>query len=140
MTAKSIPEVGEVFTGYVPGIQKTLHVTFGPDTTADVVITDCGIYTLVDVNMPMIVWNAKLRIETAFTASATMTLGDSADVDRYMDATAVGDTVIDTAFQADSLAAPFWDTAGLDIQAVVAGATPAVGLAHLFVTYTTLDD
>lgn len=140
MTAKSIPELGEQFKGYVPGLKKVLHVTYGPDTTADVVTTDCGVYQLVDVNMPLLVWSVKAWIGTAFTASVTSTIGDTADVDRYMDATAVGDTVVDTALQADSLAAPFWDTAGIDINVVIAGAVPAVGLAHIFVEYTELDD
>lgn len=140
MAKKFIPGEGEIFKGYVPGVKKVLHVTYGPDTTADVLVTDCGTYTLVDVGMPVIVWSAKAWIETAFTASVTSTLGDSVDVDRYMDATAMGDTAVDTALQADSLAAPFWDTAGLDIQVVVAGAVPAVGLAHIFVEYNELDD
>ncbi len=140
MTAKFIPGEGETFKGYVPAIRKLLHVTFGPDTTCDVITTDCGTYTLVDVNMPVIVWSCKAWIETAFTASVTTTIGDSADVDRYMNAGTIGDTTADTALQADSLDAPFWDTAGLDIQAVIAGAVPAAGKGSLFIEYSELDD
>lgn len=140
MTAKFIPGEGEVFKGYVPAVKKLLHVTYGPSTTADVSTTDCGVYTLVDVTMPVIVWSVKYWVETAFTAAVTSTLGDTASAARYLDATATGDTVVDTAFQADSLAAPFWDTAGIDINVTVAGAVPAVGLAHVFVEYTELDD
>jgi hypothetical protein len=136
MANKLIPQEGEINTG--PFVKKIVHVTYGPDTTADVLVTDCGTFTLVDVNEPIIVFSAKAWIATAFTASVTATLGDSADVDRYMDATAMGDTVVDTALQADSLAAPFWDTAGLDIQVVVAGAVPAAGLAHIFVEYASI--
>lgn len=140
MTNKSIPEAGEIFKGYVPALKEVLHVTYGPGTGADVQTTDCGTYQLVDVNLPVIVWSVKYWVETAFTASVTATIGDTGDVDRYLDATATGDTTVDTAFQADSLAAPFWDTAGIDINVVVAGATPTVGLAHVFVEYSALDD
>src|SRR3972149_4248853 len=138
MSAKLIPGEGEVFKGYVPAVKKLLHVTYGPATTNDVVTNDCGVYQLVDVGMPLIVWSVKYFVETAFTAAVTATIGDTADVDRYLDATATGDTTVDTALQADSLAAPFWDTTGIDINVTVAGAVPAVGLAHVFVEYTEL--
>lgn len=140
MAAKLIPGVGEQFKGYVPAVKKLLHVTYGPDTTADVLTTDCGVYNLVDVGMPLIVWTVKAFIGTAFTAAVTSIVGDTADADRYMDSATVGDTTVDTALQADSLAAPFWDTAGLDINVTIADAVPAVGLAHIFIEYTELDD
>lgn len=140
MSVKYIPGEGEQFLGNIPAVRKLLHVTYGPDTTADVLVTDCGVYELVHPEVPIMVWSAKLWIETAFTASVTGTLGDTADVDRYMDATAMGDTVVDTALQADSLAAPFWDTAGIPINVTVAGAVPAVGLAHVFIEYSELAD
>lgn len=140
MTAKSIPEVGEVFKGYVPAQRQVLHVTYGPDTTADVITTDCGVYKLVDVGMPVIVWSAEYWVATAFTASVTSDIGDTGTADRYYANGTTGDTTVDTALQADTLAAPFWDTAGLDINVTIAGAVPAVGLAHLFVEYSPLDD
>jgi hypothetical protein len=136
MTKKYIPGVGETFTGHVPGVKKVLHVTYGPDTAADVSVTDCGTFELVNVNHPIIVWSVKAFIETAFTASVTATIGDCDDTDRYMAAGTIADTTVDTALQGDSLAAPFWDTTGLNIDAVIAGATPAVGLAHIFVEYS----
>lgn len=140
MGAKLIPGEGEVFKGYVPAVRKLLHVTYGPDTTADVLVTDCGVYQLVDVGMPVIVHKVYAFIETAFTASVTATLGDTASADRYMVAGTIGDTTVDTALQGDSLAAPFWDTAGIDINVTVAGAVPAVGLAHVFVEYNEMAD
>lgn len=140
MSAKNIPEVGQIFDGYVPAHKKVLHVTYGPDTTADVVTTDCGVYTLVGVDMPVIVWSAKYWVATAFTASVTSDIGDTADVDRYFANGTTADTTVDTALQADSLAAPFWDTTGIDINVTIAGATPAAGLAHLFIEYSPLDD
>jgi len=140
MVAKIIPGGGEIFKGYVPAVKKTLHVTYGPSTTADVLTTDCGVYNLVDVNMPVLVWTVKAWIETAFTAAVTSTIGDTASAERYMAAATIGDTTVDTALQADTLSAPFWDTLGLNINAVVAGAVPAVGLAHIFVEYNELDD
>lgn len=140
MAAKSIPEVGETFKGYVPAVKQVLHVTYGPDTAADVSTTDCGDYTLVDVGMPMIVWSVKYFVETAFTASVTSDIGDASDTDRYLASGTAGDTTVDTALQADTLAAPFWDTAGLDITVSIAGAVPAAGLAHVFVEYSALND
>ena len=69
MAKKFIPQVGEQYTG--PFVKKLVHVTYGPDTTADVLVTDCGTYTLIDVNEPIIVFSAKVWIATAFTASTT---------------------------------------------------------------------
>jgi hypothetical protein len=140
MTKKFIPGEGEEFKGYIPAVKKVLHVTYGPSTTNDVVTSDCGVYTLVDVGLPIMVFSVKALVETAFTASVTGTLGDTASADRYMVAGTLGDTVVDTALQADSLAAPFWDTAGLDINVTIAGAVPAVGLAHIFVEYAEMVD
>jgi len=140
MTAKSIPEVGEVYVGDVPATKRLLHVTYGPGSGADVVTADSGVFTLVDVTVPVMVWSVKYWVETAFTASVTSAIGDTASADRYLATGTAGDTTVDTALQADTLAAPFWDTAGLDINVTIAGATPAAGLAHVFVEYTPLAD
>lgn len=134
MSAKFIPQEGEIFVG--PGVKKVLHVTYGPDTAADVSATDCGVFTLVNVKNPIIVHTVKAWVETAFTASVTSTIGDTGSAARYMDTATVGDTTVDTALAADTLAAPFWNTAGLDINVTIAGAAPAVGLAHVFVEYS----
>ena len=134
MTQKYIPREGEPFVG--PEVKKRLHVTYGPDSAADVAVSDCGTYTLVGVKNPIIVERVYAFVETAFDASVAATIGDSVDADRYFAAATLGDTVVDTALQADTLAVPFWDTAGLDIQAVVSGAVPTVGLAHLFIEYS----
>ena len=140
MSVKNIPAVGEQFAGYVPGRRSIHHVTFGPDTTADVLVTDCGVYKLFGVDEKVVVFTAWSMIEIAFTASVTITLGDTADVDRYSDATNTASTTAGTVFVASTMAVPFNDTTPNDVNAVVAGAVPAAGLGHLWVEYAVLDD
>jgi|SaaInl8_200m_RNA_FD_contig_31_3150160_length_2406_multi_8_in_0_out_0_2 hypothetical protein len=140
MSVKNIPAVGEQFAGYVPGRRSIHHVTYGPDTTADVVISDCGTYELFNVDAPLVAFTAWSMIETAFTASVTVDLGDTGDIDRYHANGTTASTTAGTVFVASTLAVPFNDTAGIDINATVAGAVPAAGLGHLWVEYAVLDD
>lgn len=142
MTAKVIPGEGEIFKGYVPAVRKVIHVSFGVSTAnPDVAIGDLGVYQLVDVTMPIIVFNVWTQVEEAFTASVTATLGDTGSAARYG-----ADTTINPAatgailVNASALTVPVLDAVGIDLNVTIAGATAAAGLAHVYVEYAELND
>jgi hypothetical protein len=141
MTAKSIPEIGEVFDGYVPAKREVLHVTVGSATTADVVVGDTGVYTLVSVNEPIIVFGVWTQTATAFTTSVTLTLGDSTTADLFL-----ADTTMNIAstgavlIASTGLTVPYVYAAAQDILGTVAGATVAAGLLNVYIDYAILAD
>lgn len=143
MGAKNIPEVGEIFTGYIPGVRKIAHVSFGvASASPDVSVAEIATYTLINVTVPVAVLAVWTQVEEAFTASVVNDIGDSDDVDRY-----IGDTTINSAatgailVASTGLAVPYiLVDGGLDIEVAVSGATVAAGLAHVYVEYVELHD
>jgi len=142
MTAKSIPEVGEVFSGYVPAKRQIAKVTFGAgDTTADVTIGDTGEYVLISVASPIIVTNLWTQVTTAFTSSVAATIGDSTTIDRFIaDTTMAPASTGAVLVAATGLTVPYVYSAAQDIKVGISGATAAAGLASVYVEYAVLDD
>lgn len=142
MANKNIPEVGEIFKGYVPGVRKIAHVSFGvASASPDVSVAEIAEYVLVDVTVPVVIFGLWTQVEEAFTASVTATIGDSGSLDRY-----IADTTINPAasgailVSATGLTVPYVDASGLDIKVNVGGATVAAGLAHVYIEYAELHD
>jgi hypothetical protein len=141
MTEKHIPEEGEVFAGYVPAQRKVAHITVGSATTNDVVVGETGVYTLVDVTEPIVVFGAWTQCATAFTTSVTLTIGDSTTADLYF-----ADTTMNIAstgavlIASTGLTVPYVYAAGQDILGTVAGATVAAGLLNVYLDYAVLAD
>lgn len=141
MTSKQIPAEGEIFNGYVPAKRELLHVTVGAATTADVVVGETGVYTLVDVTEPIVVFGLWTQTETAFTTSVTLTIGDSTTADLF-----IADTTMNIAstgavlIAATGLTVPYVYAAAQDILGTIAGATVAAGLLHVYVDYAILAD
>lgn len=139
MANKTIPERGGNAGGNYPGIVKFKKVTFGPDTTADVLVTDCGVYKLFDVGEPIVVLTSWTQINTAFTAAVDATLGDTASAARLADVATVASTTAGSILVASTLAVPFNDTIGLDINLTLTGAVPAAGLGTVWLKYAIAD-
>lgn len=141
MTEKHIPEEGEVFKGYKPATRQLAHLTVGAATTNDVVVGETGVYTLVDVTEPIVVFGAWTQCETAFTASVTLTIGDSTTADLFF-----ADTTMNIAstgailIASTGVSVPYVYAAGQDILGTVAGATVAAGLLHVYLDYAILND
>jgi hypothetical protein len=139
--AKAIPEVGEIFKGYVPANRQVAHVTVGAATTNDVVVGETGVYTLLDVNEPIVIFGAWTQCETAFTTSVTLTIGDTGSADRLF-----ADTTMNIAssgailIASTGLTVPYVQSAAQDIEGTIAGATVAAGLLHVYVDYAILKD
>jgi hypothetical protein len=142
MGAKAIPEVGQRFLGDKPAAQKLLHVSFGVSSASpDVAVAETATYTLVDVTVPIVVTGLWVQVEEAFTSSVTVTLGDTGGADRYIaDTTANIASTGAVLIAATGLSVPYLNSTPLDIEAVIAGATVAAGLAHVYVEYYELQD
>lgn len=142
MGAKSIPEVGEIFKGYIPAVKKVAHVSFGvASALPDVEVGEQAVYQLIDVTMPVVVFNVWTQVEEAFTASVTATIGDTGSAARYGADTTIapassGAVLVD----ASALSVPVVDAVGIDINVTIGGATVAAGLCHVYVEYAELDD
>jgi hypothetical protein len=142
MTAKFIPGEGEIFKGFIPAVRKLLHVSFGVSSAnPDVAVGETGVYNLVDVTVPIVVFALYTQTEEAFTASVTATIGDTGGADRY-----IADTTINPAasgavlIAATGLSVPYVDPLGLNIDVTIGGATVAAGLTHVYVEYAELHD
>lgn len=141
MTAKIIPGVGEVFKGYVPAVKKVIHVTFGVSSAnPDVAVGETGVYPLVDVTVPVIVFQTWTQIEEAFTASVTTTIGDTGSAARYGTDTGINPASTGAVLVVGAITVPAVDSTGIDINVTVGGATVAAGLAHVYIEYAELHD
>lgn len=139
--SKNIPEVGEVFNGYVPANMQVQLVKVGSASTNDLVVGDTGEYTLVTVSEPIAIFGMWTQVETAFTASVTATIGDSGGADRFfvtgtIDPTNTGAVLVTSS----GLTVPYVYSAGQDLKITVGGATVAAGLCNVYIQYAILDD
>jgi len=141
MTVKHIPETGEVFVGYVPAKRQVAHVTIGSSSDADIQVGETGVYTLVNVTEPIVVFGLWSQCATAFTTSVTLTIGDSTTADLFL-----ADTTMNIAssgavlIASTGLTVPYVYAAAQDIQGTIAGATVAAGLLNVYVDYAILGD
>ena len=85
MAAISIPGEGESFLGGNPQVVKVKKVTAGfTGSGADVILTVQGTYALVNVPAGLIILDVKSNVDTAFTATATVDVGDGADPNGFL--------------------------------------------------------
>ena len=136
---KSIPYVGETFTGTFPAVEKVARVTYGSATTNDVVLGAQGVSNLLTLPANCVVLNAKNIVKTAFTASVTLTVGDSDDADGlFASATIAPQTAVTTGKLTVGAGADIAGkiySASQPLQITVGGADVAAGLGELFITY-----
>lgn len=138
---KAIPEVGEVFNGYVPAKRQLTHLTIGAATTSDIVVGETGVYTLVDVTEPIVVFGLWTQCETAFTTSVTLTIGDSTTADLFMADTTMNIASSGAVWIRDTgTTVPYQYAAAQSLLGTVAGATVAAGLLHVWVDYAIIGD
>jgi hypothetical protein len=145
-TAVAIPQAGEHFSNglYVARCilgfaATTASGSEGYDRWTDTQET----VPLFDINATDIIVHSLYRdVETAFTASVTITLGDGANAGGFMDAVTLAATVIssgqlseDTNANQEYLMGKWYKTTDA-IDAVVGGADPAVGKMSVYVVYS----
>lgn len=141
MTAKHIPEEGQVFSGYVPAKREVVHLTVGSATTADIAVGETGVYTLINVTEPIVVYGLWTQCATAFTTSVTLTIGDSTTADLFMADTTMNIAATGAIWIRDTgTTVPYQYAAAQDILGTIAGATVAAGLLHVWVDYSIIGD
>ena len=140
MTAKNIPNEGETLVVNNVPVQFA-HVTVGSSTTNDVVVGDIATYTLFNVDEPIVILNMWTQIETAFTASVTLDIGDTGSSTRYQsDTTIVPGTTGAIFVAATGVAVPYLMATAVDIEIVVGTATVAAGLLNVYLEYALARD
>ena len=151
-----LPKVGE-FDLWPRSIKfdRVIVAATSSDGDEDVVIgtgTATGTQDLVlwDVRAGTYVESVFCNIETAFTASVTLEVGDTTDIDGWLDtlqvaATSTSDALIFSTGAADTTETPFYvnqggkyyaDTASIELD--VSGAAAAVGRALFYIKYSQL--
>lgn len=143
MGAKLIPDIGEgPEATQTRAFTRLAHVTVGPASTNDVVVGDTNSYTLFSVSEPIIVKHVWTMVETGFTASVTLDIGDSDTLTKF-----ISDTTINSAASGAVLIAdtgigtlPLVYATPQDFYVDVNGATVAAGLLHVYMEYALLED
>lgn len=147
-TAVAIPQIGEEFIPHGLYVARC-KLGFG-DTTETGPGSSGGLdrwtdtqetVPLFDINSTgVFIHHLSWDVETAFTASVTISLGDGQDVDGYAATALVGATVISTGEAWHTTPATY--TRGRrypatdSIDAVVAAANPAVGVLNVYCLYS----
>lgn len=141
MATRNIPAQGEPFIGYVHAKRQLAKVTVGASTDADIVVGDTGVYTLVSVAEPIVVFGMYTQCETAFTTSVTLTIGDSTTADLFFADTTMNIAATGAVLIRDTgTTVPYVYSAAQDILGTIAGATVAAGLLNVFIDYAVLKD
>ena len=153
-----LPSVGEfdVWPRAVK-VQRVIVGVTSSDGDEDIVIGTTGTqdFQLWDVQAGTLVYNIVGLIETAFTASCTLEVGDTTDINGWLlaahvAATSTGDQMIYSTDGADTTTEPAyamgargasqgkWYQSSGTIECDISGATPAVGRAIFYVHYAQL--
>lgn len=140
--AKYIPGEGETFNGYVPANLKVAHITAGPATTNDVVLSASGVYTLWSVSEPIMIQHMWVSVPTAFTAGVDLAIGDTGSTSRFFVEGTIAATTVSAVLIADTgtITLPYVQAAATDINLLLDNAVPAVGLLNVYIEYAVLAD
>lgn len=145
MSNMTVPETGEIFDGYVPAKVELAHITVGgvAETTADLVLSSAATaqVTLFDVNVPIVITGMWTQVETAFTASVDLAIGDTAGASTFfVEGTIAATTAGSVLVTSSGLTVPMLKAAGEDLLIDCSNAVPEVGLLHVYIQYAVLAD
>lgn len=140
MSVKTLPRSGE---HAMPTGVKIAKVTVGYASTNDVAVTAQTTYPIFNVKAGMLVLNVLANVNTAFTTSVTLNIGDGTDTDGFLATakiapqSAVTSGILKTTSvaTAEAFAGGRLYTADDTIDVVVAGATPVAGQMDVYVVY-----
>jgi hypothetical protein len=140
--AKKFPYDGQGLQSF-PAINRTIKISVGYTTDNDVVTTTTGVYHLCTMAAGSVVIRAGAIVNTAFTGSVAITLGDSDDVDGYLLSTDIAPQTTNTAGALkggtgstgageNAYASGKYYAASQTVDIVVSGATVAAGQADFY--------
>jgi hypothetical protein len=146
LTAPKVLNVGPSFVGSNTSVEKCVHVLVGVTGSTpapDVLVDAQATYQVLSIPAGVLVTAVQARIITAFTATLTMTIGDTNAAAGWLSTAKLAPTVADAVgiWKAawvgtqDAYAAGRKYLTADTIQVVIATATPAVGLLELAVFY-----
>ncbi len=139
--AHRIPDIGDPGVDGNAGKIRLAHVTVGSATTNDVVVGDTAVYTLFAMDEPCVVLGLWTQIETGFTASVTLDIGDTGSGTRLTSDTTIVPGTTGAIFVAGTgLAVPYVYSTAADIELDLNGATVAAGLMSVYLQYALLRD
>lgn len=139
----TIPKDGEYFLGFKPGIYKVRKVSVGfTGSGADVIVTATGTFPLANIPAGAHVLAVLANIDTAWTATLTLTLGDAASAAGYFaSADLAPQTAVSTGAFKNSLkfsgaytGGKFYASAST-IDVVIGVAAPAAGKMTVWIIY-----
>lgn len=143
MAKITIPREGERFLGFKPGIFKIREVSVGfTGSGADVIVTSTGTVELADIPAGAFVLAVLANIDTAWTATLTLTLGDGASAAGFhASADLAPQTAVSTGAYKNSLASAeayaggkFYATADT-IDVVIGVTAPLAGKMSVWIIY-----
>lgn len=142
LTAPKIITVPTVNTGTRVGRNRTVRVTVGAAITSDVQVDAQGTYQVLSVPAGAVIVAVRTRIITAFSASVTIGIGDGNGTSGFLQTADVAPTSAETAgiyinsiTKARTYAGGLKYLAADTIDAIIGGATPAVGLMELLIEF-----
>jgi len=135
--AKTIPYIGEfVHSVDYPAPMRVARITVGSATTNDIVLGDTGATALFNVPANLVVHKMDMAVNTAFTASVTLSVGSSTDATGLM---TTANTACTTAGyktgSGDELYGFKFSSTDV-IYITQAGATVAAGQADIYLVYS----
>lgn len=155
MTAPTLPLPGDNIPDGFPSVDKVVKVVVG-STSGDVTMDTQAVFDIMTIPQYAIIRDVGYRIQTAFTASVTLAIGDTNDGSGWVTTTMMGATTADTginwvsrgvygapssAYVSNTDYAPYayqgqyCDTGDLVLQVTAGGANPATGELHVYVVY-----
>lgn len=146
MAAKVLPFKGQVYNGDIPQAVKWAHVraAFAAAAGVDVVTGAVqALYALITIPAGLMILEIKTVVAVAWTASVTLTLGDTAGAAAWgASAQIAPQSAVTTGLMVSSLVATVATNAGGKFYAsadslglTVAGANPAVGTLDVYMSY-----
>jgi len=141
MAVKTIPAVGEIYLGDVPATRRLLHVSVGAATTSpDITVGDAAAYPIVTFGANTLIYAAWTQVTEAFTASVTVTLGDSDAADYFHASATIAPQSTGAVLVASTNSVPKLFAAAQDLEVVVGAATVAAGMLDIYIEYAILAD
>lgn len=153
MPAPTLPLPGDNIPDSFPSVDKVVKVVVG-STSGDVTIDSQAAYTIMTIPQYAIIRDLGYRVQTAFTASVTLAIGDTDDSSGWVTTTMMGATVADTGinwvsrglvasgsseattdYAAYAFQGVYCDTGARVLEVTAAGANPATGELHVYVVY-----